>query len=149
MRGRSDDIDPGQTCHPDEAEPVYSIGITAEIARIHPRTLRMYEAEGVIVPARRSGRCFYSSRDLHWVRCLRTLLHRNGLNLSGVCSLLAASNCWELVKCPPERRETCPAYGRVYSPCWALVSRAGRESHKCQVYLQARHELCDRARLAS
>lgn len=149
MGGRHGCFDPGHDCRPDEREPVYTIGVAAEIVRMHPRTLRMYEAEGVMVPARRSGRRFYSSRDLQWVRCVRTLLHREGLNLRGVRSLLASANCWELLECPSRRRESCPAYGKVFVPCWALVGHDGEKCYNCHVYQQARDELCRRAKLAS
>ncbi len=149
MSGRRGNFDADDDCLPAEDEPVYSIGIAAEIIRIHPRTLRMYESEGVIVPARRSGRRFYSPRDLRWVRCIRSLLHREGLNLSGVRSLLAVSKCWELRGCPPGRRKECTAYGRSFVPCWALVGTGETSCHKCDVYQQARKLLCEKAKLGS
>ncbi len=53
----------------------------------------MYEAEGVLLSARRNSRRYYSSDDIRWVKCIRVLLHREGLSLHGVRSLLASVSC--------------------------------------------------------
>ena len=57
---------------------LYPIGIIAELLDIHPRTLRIYEQEGLIRPARRGGKRFYSNNDLQWLKCLRKLLTDEG-----------------------------------------------------------------------
>jgi len=62
----------------DDYKAVYPIGIVAELLNIHPRTLRIYEREGLIKPARRSGKRFFSNNDLKWLKCLRKLIHEDG-----------------------------------------------------------------------
>jgi acetyl esterase/lipase len=39
--------------------------------------------------------------------------------------------CWEIRQCPPEQRQTCPAYNRPDTPCWEVYRPNGRPSEKC------------------
>jgi MerR family transcriptional regulator/heat shock protein HspR len=49
----------------DKGKPVYMIGVVAEMLRLHPQTLRMYEKKGLIRPSRTEGRTrMYSSEDV-------------------------------------------------------------------------------------
>src|SRR4030067_189454 len=64
--------------------PVYVISIAADLAGLHPRTLRIYEEKGLVQPARRNNTRLYSDRDLERVRLIRHLTHGLGLNLDGV-----------------------------------------------------------------
>ncbi|MGD8704642.1 MAG: MerR family transcriptional regulator, partial [Syntrophobacterales bacterium] len=93
----------------DDYKPVYPIGIVAELLNIHPRTLRIYEREGLIKPARRSGKRFFSNNDVKWLRCLRKLIHEDGLNIAGIKKLLTLATCWEIRQCAEEERQNCPA----------------------------------------
>jgi DNA-binding transcriptional MerR regulator len=70
---------------------VYPIGIVAELLGIHPRTLRIYEQEGLIKPDRRGGKRFYSNKDLQWLRCLRKLLTEEKLNIAGIKKLMSVA----------------------------------------------------------
>ena len=71
---------------PDEYDaPVYVISVAAELADLHPQTLRAYEREGLITPARTEGGTRrYSRRDVDRLRFIRTLTQDEGLNLAGV-----------------------------------------------------------------
>ncbi len=64
--------------------PVYVISVAAELAGVHPRTLRIYEAKGLIRPARRNQIRLFSERDVQRVRLIQYLTQRVGLNLAGV-----------------------------------------------------------------
>jgi len=65
--------------------PVYVISVAAELAGLHPQTLRAYEREGLIAPARTEGGTRrYSRRDVERLRFIRTLTQDEGLNLAGV-----------------------------------------------------------------
>jgi MerR family transcriptional regulator, heat shock protein HspR len=69
----------------DDASPVYVISIAAELSGLHPQTLRAYEREGLITPARTEGGTRrYSKRDIERLRLIRTLTQDEGLNLAGV-----------------------------------------------------------------
>jgi MerR family transcriptional regulator/heat shock protein HspR len=69
--------------------PVYVISIAASIAGCHPRTLRIYEEEGLLEPVRTDTNIrLYSDDDLHRVRVIRYLTQVRGVNLAGVKMLL-------------------------------------------------------------
>jgi MerR family transcriptional regulator/heat shock protein HspR len=69
----------------DPTRPVYVISVAAELVRVHPRTLRIYELEGLICPARtRSNIRLYSENDVRRVLWIRHLTRNLGVNLAGV-----------------------------------------------------------------
>jgi MerR family transcriptional regulator/heat shock protein HspR len=69
----------------DPGRPVYVISVAAELVRVHPRTLRIYELEGLICPARtRSNIRLYSENDIRRVLWIRHLTRNLGVNLAGV-----------------------------------------------------------------
>jgi MerR family transcriptional regulator/heat shock protein HspR len=68
--------------------PRYFISIAAELASVHPRTLRIYEEEGLVCPQRRNNLRLYSEADIQRVRIIRFLTRRQGVNLAGVKVIL-------------------------------------------------------------
>ena len=70
------------------SRPVYVISIAASIAGCHPRTLRIYEEEGLLCPQRRNNLRLYSEADIRRVRIIRFLTRRQGVNLAGVKVIL-------------------------------------------------------------
>ena len=69
--------------------PVYVISIAASLAGCHPRTLRIYEEEGLLDPVRTDTNIrLYSDDDLDRVRAIRYLTQTRGVNLAGVKLLL-------------------------------------------------------------
>jgi MerR family transcriptional regulator, heat shock protein HspR len=69
----------------DQDVPLYVISVAAELADLHPQTLRAYEREGLLRPARtQGGTRRYSPRDVERLRFIRTLTQDEGLNLAGV-----------------------------------------------------------------
>jgi MerR family transcriptional regulator/heat shock protein HspR len=69
----------------DPTRPVYVISVAAELVRVHPRTLRIYELEGLVCPARtRSNIRLYSENDVRRVLWIRHLTRNLGVNLAGV-----------------------------------------------------------------
>ena len=92
-----------------EDEPVYTIGVVSKMLGVHPRTLRIYEEEGLISPRRIGGKRYYSESDLHRLRCIRVLLEE-GVNIAGIKRLLSLAPCWRVLKCPVKKRELCSWY---------------------------------------
>ena len=76
------------TWNRDPKRPRYFISIAAELAAVHPRTLRIYEEEGLVCPQRRNNLRLYSEADLERVRIIRFLTRRQGVNLAGVKVIL-------------------------------------------------------------
>jgi DNA-binding transcriptional MerR regulator len=70
------------------ARGLFSISVAAELAGLHPQTLRIYEREGLLDPARSPGGARrYSTDDLDRLREITTLMAA-GLNLAGVRQVL-------------------------------------------------------------
>src|SRR2546429_3948304 len=64
---------------------VFMISVAAELAEMHPQTLRMYEARGLIEPKRSpKGTRLYSQRDVDMLRRIQEMTTDLGLNLAGV-----------------------------------------------------------------
>jgi MerR family transcriptional regulator/heat shock protein HspR len=68
--------------------PVYVISVAAELAGVHPQTLRIYERKGLVDPARTGGGSRrYSDEDIDRLRRIQDLT-AEGLNLAGVKMVL-------------------------------------------------------------
>src|SRR4051794_8631321 len=73
----------------DEERGVFMISIAAELAEMHPQTLRMYEARGLITPKRSPKKTrLYSQADVERLRRIQQMTSEEGLNLAGVVSVL-------------------------------------------------------------
>lgn len=67
-----------------DTRPVFMIGVAAEMAGMHPQTLRMYERRGLVSPGRTKGHTrLYSEADLAQLRRIQSL-SEVGLNLAGI-----------------------------------------------------------------
>ncbi len=73
----------------DRKRPLFMISVAAELAEMHPQTLRMYERKGLIKPNRSSKRTrLYSMEDVERLRRIQRLTSMVGLNLAGVEKVL-------------------------------------------------------------
>jgi MerR family transcriptional regulator/heat shock protein HspR len=69
---------------------VFMISVAAELAEMHPQTLRMYESRGLIEPSRSpKGTRLYSQADVELLRRIQQMTAELGLNLAGVERVLA------------------------------------------------------------
>ena len=70
--------------------PRYMISVAAELVGMHPQTLRIYEAKGLVRPGRTPGGTrLYSERDLGRLQLIHRLTTELGLNLAGVERVIA------------------------------------------------------------
>jgi MerR family transcriptional regulator, heat shock protein HspR len=68
-----------------DERPRYMISVAAELVGMHPQTLRIYEAKGLVTPQRTAGNTrLYSDADLERLRLINRLTQELGLNLAGV-----------------------------------------------------------------
>ncbi|MEO7453442.1 MAG: MerR family transcriptional regulator [Fimbriimonadales bacterium] len=68
-----------------EREPVYAIGVAARLCGVHPQTMRAYERQGLVAPARLNEKNrMYSEADVQRVRQIQRLTQDLGVNLAGV-----------------------------------------------------------------
>jgi MerR family transcriptional regulator/heat shock protein HspR len=73
----------------DEERGVFMISVAAELAEMHPQTLRMYEARGLITPKRSPKNTrLYSQADVERLRRIQQMTTEEGLNLAGVETVL-------------------------------------------------------------
>lgn len=114
--------------------PVYPIGVASRLLNVHPRTLRIYEDEGLIKPERRGERRLYSQNDITWIGCLRSLIHEQGISIPGIKKLLQFASCHEITGCPQE----------TYCTCDAVVDRALPRSLRLAGSLEAENEARER-----
>lgn len=68
-----------------ENQPVYMIGVAAQLCGVHPQTLRQYERIGLVIPSRVGAKNrLYSEADIQRVRRVQRLTQQMGVNLAGV-----------------------------------------------------------------
>ena len=68
---------------------VYVISVAAELAGVHPQTLRIYERKGLVRPERTSGNTRrYSQRDIDLLRQIQEMTQEFGINLAGVTRII-------------------------------------------------------------
>jgi MerR family transcriptional regulator, heat shock protein HspR len=73
----------------DSARGVYMISVAAELAGMHPQTLRIYETRGLITPKRSPKNTrLYSQADVELLRRIQRMTSEEGLNLAGVETVL-------------------------------------------------------------
>lgn len=94
----------------DEKKAIFTIGVAAQMLGIHPRTLRIYEEEGLIVPLRKGKWRYFTMSDIKWVECLREMIHEHGVSIAAVKKLLQYTPCWNITDCPFEKRKQCTAF---------------------------------------
>ena len=81
------------------SRPVYIISVAASLTGCHPRTLRIYEEEGLVDPVRTETNIrLYSDEDVHRVRVIRYLTRKRGVNLAGVKILLQLRDVGDLLE---------------------------------------------------
>lgn len=124
QRQRPEEPASGFRIQDDDDTPLYVISVAADLAELHPQTLRAYEREGLLRPARTEGGTRrYSRRDVERLRFIRTLTQDQGLNLAGVRVVLdlgekleharrRIGELEEMVRVLAERLESPPSSGR-------------------------------------
>ena len=69
--------------------PLYMISVAAELAGMHPQTLRIYERKRLVEPQRSAGNTrLYSDADIERLRLIQRLTQEDGVNLAGVMRIL-------------------------------------------------------------
>ena len=113
---------------PERTRGVYMISVAAELAGMHPQTLRIYEARGLITPKRSPKNTrLYSQEDVDRLRRIQELTSELGMNLAGVERVFATSSAT-----PSARRRSWPprssASGAPSSASSSSTSRPVRTS---------------------
>jgi MerR family transcriptional regulator, heat shock protein HspR len=86
--------------------PRYMISVAADLVGMHPQTLRMYEAKGLVRPGRTPGGTrLYSDADVDRLRLVQRLTTEFGLNLAGVEQVLRLQDELNKMRARMERLE--------------------------------------------
>lgn len=94
----------------DEQKAMFTIGVAAQMLGVHPRTLRIYEEEGLITPLRKGKWRYFSMNDIKWIECLREMIHQHGISIAAVKKLLQYTPCWNITDCSFKKRKQCTAF---------------------------------------
>ncbi|HVL64097.1 MAG TPA: helix-turn-helix transcriptional regulator [Actinomycetota bacterium] len=87
----------------DPEQAIYIISVAAELAGVHPQTLRVYERKGLLRPQRTEGNTRrYSERDIELLRRIQDLTNE-GVNLAGVTRILELERKLERLEARNER----------------------------------------------
>jgi MerR family transcriptional regulator/heat shock protein HspR len=96
----------GRTPGQPEERAVYIISVAAELAGVHPQTLRIYERKGLLTPARTAGNSRrYSQRDILRLQTIQRLTQDYGINLAGVKMIVQMENELERMRRQMERMD--------------------------------------------
>lgn len=88
-----------------EKQPVYMIGVAAQLCGVHPQTLRQYERLGLVIPARVGAKNrLYSETDIRRVRRIQHLTQDMGVNLAGVELILRLLDDMEEIRADMDRQ---------------------------------------------
>ena len=121
----------------DDDLPVYPMGVAAQLLKVHPRTLRIYESEGLISPKRKGGKRMFSKNDLRRIECLRELIHDENISIPGIKKLLEFTPCYRLKNCPEETQKRCCELSGRKRKCWEFTKKTCEKSCKnCEIYLK-------------
>ena len=102
---------------------VFMISVAAELANMHPQTLRMYEARGLIEPRRSpKGTRLYSQEDVEKLRRIQEMTAELGLNLAGVERVLELERTMETMRKQLERLEGAAAGAVTHARLQAFLA---------------------------
>ncbi len=89
----------------------FPIGVVADLLGVTEQTLRLYELQGLVKPARRNRERYYCAGDVQWLECLRRLIHTEKVSIEGVKRLLRFAPCWEIIGLPQRLQcSACPVF---------------------------------------
>jgi MerR family transcriptional regulator/heat shock protein HspR len=94
----------------DQERGVFMISVAAELAGMHPQTLRVYETRGLIKPSRSPKKTrLYSQKDVELLRRIQELTTEFGMNLAGVERVLELEKTMAMMRKRLERLESAAA----------------------------------------
>lgn len=84
-------------------QPLFPIGIVANMFSVTQTTLRIWEKKGLIKPQRLGKNRYYSHYDLDRLKEIKCLLNERKMNIAGVKGILSLERCWEIKECGSEK----------------------------------------------
>jgi MerR family transcriptional regulator/heat shock protein HspR len=123
----------------DKMEKSYKISEVAEILGVSIHTIRMYEKEGLVIPAKgENNQRRYTESDINRLICIRKSINESKISIRGLKAIYSLIPCWEIIKCSEEDRQNCPAYISTTKPCWMTKGKqtvcGNMSCRECEVY---------------
>ncbi|HEY9897947.1 MAG TPA: helix-turn-helix transcriptional regulator [Pantanalinema sp.] len=88
--------------HSSKDRPLYIISVAAELVKMHPQTLRLYERRGLVSPKRQGKNRLYSEADIERLIYIQKLTQELGINLAGVERIIRLQNDLDQLKAQKE-----------------------------------------------
>lgn len=123
----------------DDDQPMLNIGVVAQLLEVHPETLRIWEKNNLIRPARKNRQRIYSSNDLKRLRFIHNLINVKGLNIAGVQQVITMYPCWNTKSCQESQTRNKHEAVNKSKPCW-------KEDGAYCVVIQDQADLCNNCR---
>lgn len=107
----------------DEEKGVYTIGTVAELMGVHPETLRVWEKNCLVMPAREKTQRRYSNSDILRIKFIKCLLYEKGLNVAGAKQVVSMYSCWYRRTCNGGLKRDASDHINESKPCWKAEER--------------------------
>ena len=124
----------------DDDQPMFNIGVVANLLQVHPETLRIWEKNTLIGPTRKNRQRLYSNNDLKRLKFIHQLINEKGLNIAGVQQVISMYPCWKIRKCPGRQLRNNEDSVNRSKPCW-------QESGSFCLVVQDQADLCSTCKL--
>jgi hypothetical protein len=115
---------------------MYLIGEISRKVKLSQKRIREYEKEGFIAPIRdaKTNNRHYTDLDIKQIKQVNTLIHKHGLTISCLKTLLKSAPCWKIFDC--KKTGECAAFENPHTPCYVAMKNAPDSNCKsCPVYL--------------
>jgi hypothetical protein len=117
-------------------EKMYLIGEISRKVKLSQKRIREYEKEGFIAPIRdsKTNNRHYTNLDIKQIKQVNNLIHKHGLTISCLKTLLKFAPCWNIFDC--KRTRDCAAFKNPHTPCYVTMKNAPDSRCKtCPVFL--------------
>ncbi|GAB6157501.1 MerR family transcriptional regulator [Desulfotomaculum varum] len=103
-------------CNDDQ--PMFNIGVIADLLKVHPETLRIWEKHKLVQPSRRNKQRLYSNNDVKRLQFIHYLINEKGLNIAGVQQIISMYPCWNTKNCNGGGNTGQGEPVNINKPCW-------------------------------
>jgi len=115
---------------------MYIIGEISRKVNLSQKRIREYEKEGLLAPIRdaKTNNRYYTDFDIKQIKQINKLIHKHGLTISCLKTLLKSAPCWNIFGC--QKIGECAAYKNPHKPCYDTMKNAsGSNCKTCPIYL--------------
>ena len=115
---------------------MYLIGEISRKVNLSQKRIREYEKEGLLAPIRdaNTNNRYYTDLDIKQIKQINKLIHKHGLTISCLKTLLKSAPCWNIFDC--RKTGECEAYKNPHLPCYVTMKNAPDTKCKtCPIYL--------------